>query len=77
MLGDRNKTYAEVRNIVEQIHRNYHHILQRVSTPFECLREKLQFDEEELRTALANMQRYMHDLNSVAYFTDIARTYID
>ena len=77
MLCDRNKTFAEVRNVVEQIHRNYHHILQRVISPFERIQDKLQFDEEELRTALANMQRYMHDLNSTAYFTDIARTYID
>jgi enolase/phosphoenolpyruvate synthase/pyruvate phosphate dikinase len=77
MLCDRNKTFAEVRNIVEHIHRNYHHILQRVISPFERIRDKLQFDEEELQTALANIQRYMHDLNSIAYFTDIARTYID
>jgi len=77
MLCDRSKTYAEVRNIVEQIHRNYHHVVQRVISPFEKVRDKLEFDEEELRIALANMQRYMHDLNSIASFTDIARGYIE
>jgi hypothetical protein len=77
MLCDRNKTFAEVRNVAEHIHRNYHHILQRVISPFGRIKDKLRFDEEELRTALANIQRYMHDLNSIAYFTGIASTYIE
>lgn len=77
MLRDPNRTYAEIRNIVEQIHRNYHHVVQRVIAPFEKVRDKIGFDEEELRIALANMQRYMHDLNSIAYFTDIARAHIE
>ena len=77
MLRDERKTYAEVRNIIEQIQRNYHHLVQRVITPFEKIREKVGFTEEELREALANIQRYMHDLNSVAYFTDIAHSFIE
>jgi enolase len=77
MLRDENKTYAEIRNILEQIHRNYHHIIQRVITPFEKMRQKLGFTEEELQAAAANIQRYMHDLNSIAYFTDIAHSFIE
>jgi len=77
MLQDERKTYAEIRNIIEQIHRNYHHLVQRVITPFEKVREKVGFTKEELREALANIQRYMHDLNSVAYFTDIAHSFIE
>jgi enolase/phosphoenolpyruvate synthase/pyruvate phosphate dikinase len=77
MLKDATKTYAEVKNIIEQIHRNYHHLVQRVIAPFEKIRDKIGFTEEELRAALANMQRYMHDLNNVAYFTDIAHSYIE
>ncbi len=77
MLRDTNRTYAEIRNILEQIHRNYHHIVQRVITPFERKREKIGFSEEELQAALANMKRYMHDLNSIAYFTDIAHSFIE
>ncbi|UCD58607.1 MAG: hypothetical protein JSV16_05735, partial [Candidatus Hydrogenedentota bacterium] len=77
MLRDETKTYAEVRNIIEQIHRNYHHLIQRVISPFEKIRERVGFTEEELRAALANIQRYMHDLNSVAYFTDIAHSFIE
>jgi len=77
MLRDENRTYVEVRNILEQIHRNYHHLVQRVITPFERKREKIGFSEEELQAALANMKRYMHDLNSIAYFTDIAHSFIE
>lgn len=77
MLMDSTKTYAQVRNIIEQIHRNYHHLIQRVITPFEKMRDRLGFTEEELRAALANIQRYMHDLNSIAYFTDIAHSFIE
>jgi enolase/phosphohistidine swiveling domain-containing protein len=77
MAQDERKTYAEIRNIIEQIHRNYHHLVQRVISPFEKIREKVGFTEEELKAALANIQRYMHDLNSVAYFTDIAHSFIE
>ncbi len=77
MLKNPNMTYHEIRNVVEQIHRNYHHIIQRVTSPFEKLRQKIKFNEDELRDALANIQRCMHDLNSIAHFTDIARTYIE
>jgi pyruvate,orthophosphate dikinase len=77
MLKDETKTYAEIRNIIEQIQRNYHHLIQRVISPFEKMREKLGFTEEELRAALANIQRYMHDLNSIAYFTDIVHSHIE
>lgn len=77
MLRDTNKTYAEIRNVIEQIRRNYHHLVQRVISPFERVRDKIGLSEEELRAALANMQRYMHDLNSVVYFTDIAHSFIE
>jgi len=77
MLKNPNMTYYEIRNVVEQIHRNYHHIIQRVISPFEKLRHKIKFNEEELREALANIKRCMHDLNSMAHFTDVARTYIE
>lgn len=77
MLRDTNRTFDEIRNILEQIHRNYHHIVQRVINPFERKREKIGFSEEEIQAALANMKRYMHDLNNIAYFTDIAHSFIE
>jgi phosphoenolpyruvate synthase/pyruvate phosphate dikinase len=77
MLRDETRTYAEIRNILEQIHRNYHHIVQRVISPFEKMSQKVGFTEEEQRAAIANIQRYMHDLNSIAYFADIAHSFIE
>lgn len=77
MLLDGSKTYAEMENIIEQIQRNYHHIHQRFLLPFEKMRERLNLDDEEFRTSLANMQRYLHDLNNMAYFCDMVRSYIE
>jgi pyruvate,orthophosphate dikinase len=77
MLMDDTKTYAETENIIEQIQRNYHHILQRFISPFEKMRERLGLDDEEFRTSVANMQRYLHDLNNMAYFCDLVRSYIE
>jgi enolase len=76
MLCDPTKTYAQVRNVLGQIQRNYQHLVHRVTMPFERMQETLGFDDEELRIATANMQRYMHDLNSIACFLDIALTHI-
>ncbi|MDH3215766.1 MAG: PEP-utilizing enzyme [Candidatus Krumholzibacteria bacterium] len=76
MLIDGMKTYAEVTNVLEQVQRNYHHMLQRLIVPLERMQEKLQLNKEELQVSLANMQRYLHDLNSMAYFCDTALTHI-
>jgi enolase len=77
MLTDSNRTFAELENILKQIQRNYHHILRRLITPFEKMRDDLGMDEEELRISLANMQRFLHDLNSMAAFADTALSYIE
>ena len=50
--------------------------LQRVTAPFELMRENLELDDNELRKVLANIQRYMHDLNITVAFCDEARAYI-
>jgi hypothetical protein len=76
MLTDTSRTYAEVANLLECIQHNYHKIVQRVTAPYERMRERLGLDEEELRVVLGNMKRYMHDLNSMVHFCDLARTYI-
>lgn len=76
ILCDPSKTYAEVRDVLIQIQRNYQHLVHRVITPFEQMRGTLGFDDEELRVATANMQRYMHDLNNIAGFLDAALTHI-
>jgi enolase len=76
MLGSGNRTYADTKNILDHIQRSYHKILQRVTAPFEMMRERLDLDDNELRKVLANIQRYMHDLNITVAFCDDARSYI-
>ncbi|MCG2815633.1 MAG: hypothetical protein L6425_06850 [Candidatus Aminicenantes bacterium] len=77
MLMDPSKTIAELKNVVTQIARSYHNLVQRVISPFEKMRPQIGMNEEELREALANIQRCMHDLNSIAAFTDIASSYLE
>ncbi len=67
---------GEILDVLRHIGRNYHKLRQRVAVPYEKMRERLGLDEEDLRIILANMQRYMHDLNSMVHFSDIAGAYI-
>ncbi len=76
MLSNTSRTYAEVANLLESIQHSYHKIVQRVTAPYEKMRERLALDEEELRVVLGNMKRYMHDLNSMVHFCDLARSYV-
>jgi len=76
MLVNPEKTDAERLNILDCIERYYHKIRQRVIVPYETMRKLLGMDAEELRAALANLQRYLHDLGSMVTFTDIAETHI-
>jgi pyruvate,orthophosphate dikinase len=62
--------------VLGYVSRHYHKIRQRVTVPYEEMSHHLGLDEEDLRTVLANMQRYMHDLNSVVHFADIAGAFI-
>ncbi|RMH04956.1 MAG: hypothetical protein D6702_01840 [Planctomycetota bacterium] len=66
----------ELLNALGAISRGYHMVLQRVTAPFEALREKLGLDPDRLRGVLANLQRYMHDLNSMAAFADLAGAWL-
>ena len=76
MLGTGRRTYANTKNILDNIQRSYHKILQRVTVPFEMMRKRMDLDDNELRKLLANIQRYMHDLNITVAFCDEARSYI-
>ncbi|MEW6746784.1 MAG: PEP/pyruvate-binding domain-containing protein [Planctomycetota bacterium] len=74
MLVEPGRDDAELLNVLESIERCYHRIRQRVTVPYEKMRHRLGLSEDELRTVLANMQRYMHDLNSMVHFSNIAET---
>ena len=63
---------GELLNVLDNIARFYHRLRQRVIVPFEQMQQRLELSDEQLRLVLANMQRYMHDLNSMVSFVDIA-----
>jgi enolase len=76
MLGEGSYSYAEISDVLHQIQRNYQQILRQLVTPFERMKDRLELDQEELRVALANMQRFLHDLNSMVFFADTAISHI-
>jgi len=67
---------SELLNVLEQIQRNYHRLVHRVSNAYEVMAGHLGYGADEMRAVLANFQRTMHDLNSLVHFSDIARTYL-
>ena len=76
LLGNPARTEGELLDVLTYISRHYHKIRQRVTVPYEKMSYHLKLEEEDLRTVLANMQRYMHDLNTVVHFSDIAGAFI-
>ncbi len=76
LLSNPGRTTDELLDVLRYVSRHYHKIRQRVTVPYEKMSRHLKLGEEDLRTVLANMQRYMHDLNSVVHFADIAGAFI-
>jgi enolase len=74
ILDDPTKTDAELLDVLDGIERVHHRIRQRVTVPYEKLRDRLALPPNDLRLILANMQRYLHDLNSMVQFADLAAT---
>jgi enolase len=74
ILDDPTKTDAELLDVLDGIERVHHRIRQRVTVPYEKLMDRLALQPNDLRLILANMQRYLHDLNSMAHFADLAAT---
>ena len=64
---------SELLDVLEQIQRNYHRLIHRVSHAYEVMAERLGYGSDEMRAVLANFQRTMHDLNSLVHFSDLAR----
>ena len=63
-------------NILEAIQDCYHLVVQRNSLSYEALGERLELSDDELRIVLANLQRYLHDLNSIAGLVDLAKSHV-
>jgi len=76
LLVDGSRTFNEVLNLLDSIQRIYHKILQRVTAPYEVMRERLGLGEDELRQLLGTMQRQMYDLNTMVYFTELVGSHV-
>ncbi|MCA9672063.1 MAG: hypothetical protein KC503_40995 [Myxococcales bacterium] len=76
MLCNAPRSDAELIDLLAALERGYHRVRKRVTVPFERMREHLRLGERELQAVLANMQRYMHDLNSMVQLCNLARTAI-
>jgi len=76
MLVNPERTPSELLDVLAQIQRNYHRLVYRVSEAYEVMAVHLGYAVDEMRAVLANFQRTMHDLNSLAHFSDLARGYI-
>ena len=76
MLVDPARKPSELLDVLEQIQRNYHRLVHRVSNPYEVMAGHLGYGADEMRAVLANFQRTMHDLNSLVHFSDLARTFL-
>ncbi|MBW2494699.1 MAG: hypothetical protein JRE43_08105, partial [Deltaproteobacteria bacterium] len=74
MLAPPGRNDVELLNVIEALQDCYHRVLQRTSLSYEALDELLGLSKDELRSVIANLQRYMHDLHSIANLTDLAKT---
>lgn len=63
-------------DVLEQLQRNYHRLVRRVSEAYEVMAGHLGYSEDDMRGVLGNFFRSMHDLNNLAHFSDVARTWI-
>jgi len=76
MLRVPGRSPAELLDVLGSLQSCYYRVLQRTCLSYEALGEPLGLSEDELRIALANLQRYMHDLNSIANLSDLAKAYL-
>jgi enolase/phosphoenolpyruvate synthase/pyruvate phosphate dikinase len=73
MLVNPARASLELLNVLEQIQRNFHRLIYRVSDAYQVMADHLGYGEDEMRAVLGNFQRTMHDLNSLVHFSDLAR----
>jgi enolase len=76
MLVNPARTSSELLDVLEQIQRNYHRLVHRVSEAYEVMAEHLGYSAGEMRAVQGNFQRTMHDLNNLVHFSDLARTWV-
>ena len=76
MLVNPRRSSAELLDALEQIQRNYHRLVLRVSEAYDVMAEHLGYSVDEMRAVQGNFQRTMHDLNNLVHFSDLARAHV-
>jgi enolase len=76
MLVNPARSASELLDALEQLQRNYHRLVHRVSEAYDVMAGHLGYSETEMRGVLGNFQRTMHDLNSLVHFSDLARAHV-
>jgi hypothetical protein len=76
MLVHPGRTPVELLDVLEQIQRNYHRLVFRVSEAYDVMAGHLGYSADEMRAVQGNFQRTMHDLNSLVHFSDLARAHV-
>jgi enolase len=76
MLVNPARSASELLDVLEQLQRNYHRLVHRVSEAYDVMAGHLGYSENEMRGVLGNFQRTMHDLNSLVHFSDLARAHV-
>ena len=76
MLRTPGRSDAQLLNVLDALQDCYHRVVHRNSLSYEALGQRLNLSADELRSVLADLQRYMHDLNSIAHLSDLARRQI-
>jgi len=76
MLVHPTRSASELLDVLEQLQRNYHRLVNRVSEAYDVMAGHLGYSETEMRGVLGNFQRTMHDLNNLVHFSDLARAHI-
>jgi phosphoenolpyruvate synthase/pyruvate phosphate dikinase len=76
MLVNNRRTASELLDVLEQIQRNYHRLVLRVSEAYDVMSGHLGYSKDEMRAVQGNFQRTMHDLNNLVHFSDLARAHV-
>lgn len=76
MLVDAAGSREEITNVLDHIQHLYHKILRQTTAPCDAMAERLRLSDQDLMALLGNLKRYLHDLEAIAQFCDIARAHV-
>lgn len=71
------RSSEELEDALVQIQRAYHRVLRPITDSYGATARALGFDDDASRAVLGNLQRFLHDLNSVVHLADLVRTWLN